>query len=237
MQSIDKELLHRKFSFSELSQFLDSTTKDLQNYVARGLLKNVGAVPPKGSERTFSLIGVYEVAVLEALNKAGYLLPVAAQIIQSQLGLKVQSVVRELTAKQLGATLEGVPFTDAMAKWDQVFQAQMRVVEDNAARVLNGKTWLNRKLSEPVLWVISLDINGNPHVTESFGFGALAGKVLEARKLAWQATILLTSVARGSQPPQTPEPTDEQLANNPSALVFDLTAVLNRTDIALTTQK
>jgi len=132
----------------------------LRNYVARNILEYVGSVPLAGQERRFAVWGLYELGLIEALNRAGYTLAIAADIVHAGF---LQSLVAGFLASRKKAS----------GKWQTIanrherdWRKHLKVLKEGSKGVpnlwLRGE-WEHRNLKQPAIWVFCLNTEGRPY--------------------------------------------------------------------------
>lgn len=140
------------FSLSNAAEVTGISVSRLRNNIARDILKHVGQIPLAGQERRFAIWGLYEIALIAALNESNYTLDEAAEIVHA-------AIAHSLAAGYLHYC-HGHPESPTPA-----FEPAQ--VEAMPKCWLKG-FWTHRELTEPAIWVF-----GHLH---SMFFGPRAAK-------------------------------------------------------------
>ena len=139
---IDDPTLDREdFTLSDVQTITSFRRSDLHNHIKRGILKYLGN-GGAGRKREFSVVGLYDSGVVEALARAGLTLVEAAQILHRALDLARVSAL--LALRRDGCTNE---------------QAE-NAIQEQPKRLLRD-AWCPearfRDLASPYLWVFLLN--------------------------------------------------------------------------------
>ncbi|HEU0139424.1 MAG TPA: hypothetical protein VFQ79_06935 [Bryobacteraceae bacterium] len=198
------------FNLPDAAAMTGARVPALRTYIARNILNHVGQFPLAGQERRFTVTGLVEVGIVDALAES---LSLAAASKVADYGLEAAFSV----ARLCGA--------DSHENFDQKPELWM-----------NGPQWDHRDLANPVFWAFVLNENNNVAGFDvAFGWSDIGRACKDVAKQTFRVT--LPSVPWGGPATQVsslPQPSEEFIGTaTPHVHVLNLTAILTKIDRAI----
>lgn len=222
------------FNLLNAAALTGESISTLRNNIARGILQHVGQIPFAGQERRFTVTGLLEIAIINALTES---LPLQRASVFADTFLR-RDFSDALLDGRISRTLDhAITLPEAVEVLNRSEFADTFIFDCNPHQWMKGPKWEDRDLSNPWLIVFLIDAQfGEPHfhMATVKGWQEIEGAYVKLARYA--VPVLLTSVERG-QPGQTMEEilprAEVAMQHYPHMQVLNLTAILARIDQAI----
>lgn len=218
------------FNLPDAATLTGGRVSNLRNYVARDILKHVGQIPYAGQERRFTVTGLVEVAIIDALS-GSVSLPKASRV--ADYGLRTAYAAAILAGALPKEPINPIPDPDNVSdpsRYPDTFPFDV-----NPQYWFRGAQWEHSDLSNPVFWVFAFLGNDALYFNVAYGWSDIKRASEEIAKQSY--CVLLPSVPRGA--PATalsslPQPSKEYIQTSvPHVHFLNLTAILTKIDHAI----
>jgi hypothetical protein len=218
------------FNLPDAATLTGGRVSNLRNYVARDILKHVGQIPYAGQERRFTVTGLVEVAIIDALSES-VSLPKASRV--ADCGLRMAYAAAILAGGLPQEPTNPIPGADNVsdpAKYPDTFP-----FDANPQYWFSGSQWEHSDLANPVFWVFAFEENGALCFNVAYGWSDIKRASEEIAKQTFR--VLLPSVPWGAPATKMsslPQPSEEYLQTAvPHVHFLNLTAILTKINHAI----
>ena len=197
------------FNLPDAAAMTGARVSALRTNIARKVLRHVGQPPFAGTERRFTVTGLVEAAIIDALSET---LPLDDASRVADHGLRTAFAT---------AVLSGDLPKEAALAHDDIF-------DSNPQYWMKGRQWEHRDLSDPVFWVFAL-LTKKLFFDVALGWSDIKRASEEVAKQTYEA--LIASAPAGAAATETSKECVEAIVEHVQLL--NLTAILTKIDRAI----